>query len=394
MTLWITLIVAATVAVGWALFSGAQFGADLSTPTQNNHAQSAQFSDGKFRNTVPLEGSGLGFSKTLETLYEWTVNRAKRKPPQEPPVKKLVSLKVGDGNAHVTWLGHSTLLVEIDNTTILTDPVFSNHASPFTWLPPASFYKTMPITPDQIDHIDVVVISHDHYDHLDHQSIVALKDKVGRFVVPLGVGEHLKLWGVDSTKITELDWWQAAYHNTLTLTATPAQHFSGRRMTGGNQTLWSGWAIRGRNENIFFGGDSGYFDGFKEIGRNLGPFDLTMLECGAYNEAWANVHMMPEQTAKAHRDLNGKALLPIHWGRFDLALHGWDEPIQRLLAATGIDNSVVVTPLIGERFQVASPLPQHQWWKSNEKTTEASPTPDGIQFAVHMSSQLTYSTDE
>ncbi|MBF0589990.1 MAG: MBL fold metallo-hydrolase, partial [Magnetococcales bacterium] len=313
-----------------ALLRSSQFGATTPNLVSTHDLSQVRYRDERFFNThqrVKKHPSGSMWTATRE----WFFPSIRREPTQPPPVNKLDTLRVGDGQTHVTWMGHSSLLIEVDGQTILIDPNFSRHASPFSWLPPKSFFPEMPVTPEQIDHLHAVVISHDHYDHLDHDTIIQLAGRVDRFIVPLGVGAHLRHWGIDPTKITELAWWASTDLNGVTLTATPAHHFSGRRLTGGNRTLWAGWAIAGRSERLFFSGDSGYFPGFKEIGKRLGPFDLTMLECGAYNDAWADIHMMPEETAQAHLDLGGKTLLPIHWARFDLALHHWTEPVQRLL---------------------------------------------------------------
>ncbi|MEG3641291.1 MBL fold metallo-hydrolase [Magnetococcus sp. PR-3] len=332
----------------------------MSEHTHTN--RTSRYEDGQFMNTIPTP-QGLEKGHFWSTLYQWIFTRPGRPPTQPIPVHKLSTLKVDDGRSHITWMGHSTLLLEMDGQTVLMDPVFSNHASPFAWLPPKSFFPELPITLDTVEHINIVVISHDHYDHLDMQSIKKLGPKVDHFVVPLGVGAHLQRWGVPEQKIIERDWWQETTLGPLTLTATPARHFSGRSLTGGNQTLWASWAIRGQSENIFFSGDSGYFPGFKEIGDRLGPFDLTMLECGAYNPGWPNVHMFPEQTAQAHQDLRGEALLPIHWGRFNLSLHTWNEPIERLKKAASLKDLQIITPMIGQRFTLTEAYPTTSWWK-------------------------------
>jgi len=369
---WAALATVSLGTIGCSLLSTSQYGAPVPETPEDRVAASPNFRDSRFVNTVETGKSSLDFATTMRLLAQWFGEVQARAPQSELPVERLSEVAVSDGGAHVTWMGHSTLLIEVDGVTVLADPVFSDHASPYPWMPPKSYFPEMPITPEQIDSVDVVLISHDHYDHLDEKSIVALKDKARHFVVPLGVGAHLRHWGVEAARITELDWWQDTTIDGVRLTATPTRHFSGRRMGSGNDTLWAGWVITGASANVFFGGDSGYLPGFKEIGERLGPFNLTLLECGAYNEHWANVHMMPEQTAQAHRDLRGRALLPIHWGRFDLALHDWDEPIQRLLAA-GPDLTIV-QPRIGQRFALADPLPKQAWWRLEPATQTAAAT--------------------
>lgn len=269
----------------------------------------------------------------------------------------------------VIWLGHSTLLARIGGQTVLFDPVFSKRASPFQWIGPKRFDTEPPLNLDMLPPIDAVVISHDHYDHLDYHSIKALQDKASHFFVPLGLGSHLKRWGIPTTDITELDWWQEATRHGVTFACTPTQHFSGRTLTDRAATLWGSWVVVGSEHRVFFSGDGGYNTHFKQIGEKYGPFDLTLLECGQYDPLWANVHMTPEQTVQAHLDLRGKLMIPIHWGAFVLALHTWTEPVARAVAAAKKARSIVVTPRLGERISIPHPtLPKdpslNPWWQS------------------------------
>ena len=287
-----------------------------------------------------------------------------------PAVRPALDEKPADPNMRVTWFGHSTCLIQIDGQTLLTDPMFGDRASPFSFVGPKKFATEIDFQPQDIpEKIDVVLISHDHYDHLDKPTIQALKEKVDTFYVPLGVAAHLVSWGVPEERIVELDWWEEISHGPLTLVATPSQHFSGRGFTNRNTSLWASWVVIGSKERFFFSGDSGYFEGFKQIGDTYGPFDLTMLESGAYNEAWADIHMMPEETVQAHKDLRGNILLPIHWAKFNLALHPWQEPIQRLLNNAGDLSVEVVTPRIGESFYPEKEWPQFHWWDESETDT-------------------------
>jgi L-ascorbate metabolism protein UlaG (beta-lactamase superfamily) len=215
---------------------------------------------------------------------------------------------------------------------------------------------------DDLPPIDVVLISHDHYDHLDLPTVRTLvAHGPAPFVVPLGVGAHLRAWGVPAERVVELDWGGQARVRELTLTCTEARHFSGRGLAR-NTTLWSSWVITGPQHGVFFGGDTGYTPAFAEIGARFGPFNVTLLPIGAYSEQWPDIHMTPEEAVRAHGDLGGGLLVPVHWATFNLAFHGWAEPVRRLYAAAGSDTRVAV-PRPGERFMVSEP-PEHDWWSA------------------------------
>jgi L-ascorbate metabolism protein UlaG (beta-lactamase superfamily) len=277
------------------------------------------------------------------------------------------------GDLRITWLGHSTLLVEIGGKRFLTDPMWGKRASPLSFIGPARFHDPA-LGIDELPPLDAVVLSHDHYDHLDEGSIKKLRDIVPLFVAPLGLGAHLAEWGVPESKIVEMDWWEEFQLEDVRLVCTPARHFSGRFLRDQNATLWAGWAFLGEKERAFFSGDSGLFPGFAEIGNRLGPFDVTMLDTGAYNMAWPDVHMGPEQATQAHQMLRGKVLLPVHWGTFDLSIHGWTAPVERLLAAADQAGILVVTPRPGERVVPSDPDPVNRWWpKQLYRTAEEFP---------------------
>ena len=223
-------------------------------------------------------------------------------------------------------------MLDINGKRLLFDPVFGKYASPFKGYV-KRFENSIHINGDDFEKlgkIDAIVISHDHFDHLDSNTIKKLKNQVSRFIVPLGVTEHLVRWDIDKNKIDELDWWEEIAFDNIKLVCTPSQHFSGRNPFRQNSSLWCSWTLLGEVGNIFFSGDSGYFKGFKKIGEKYGPFDLAMLECGQYNELWREIHMMPEDTAKAGLDLKAKLILPIHNSAFSLSIHSWDEPLERL----------------------------------------------------------------
>ncbi len=288
------------------------------------YEQSPQFAGGKFRNVAPRHA--LGALKTLEVMWRFATGKPDDSVPRQPvPVYAVMRSDLLAAPDLSLWrLGHSTLLFKINGQFWLTDPVFSERASPFQFLGPKRFHAP-PITIDELPPITGVILSHDHYDHLDYAAIQKLAPKVEHFITPLGVGDRLIGWGVPAAKVQQFDWWQGTTIGGLQLVATPAQHFSGRGLSDGNSTLWASWVlIAGQGADpirIFFSGDTGYFDGFKAIGERFGPFDLTLIETGAYNADWPDIHMHPEESLQAHLDVKGRRLFPIHNGTFDLSLH-------------------------------------------------------------------------
>ena len=244
--------------------------------------------------------------------------------------------------------------------------MLGNAYGPVTFMPKSKrFGNSMPVSVKDLPEIDAVLITHDHYDHLDYRTIKQLKGKVEHYFVPLGVASHLISWGVDEKIITELDWWEEVKYKDLTLVSTPAQHFSGRGLMDKFSTLWMSWVIKGKKHNIYFSGDSGYFDGFKQIGKKYGPFDLTMIECGQYSEIWPNLHLFPEYTVQAHLDLRGKVLLPLHWGTLLLSpSHDWDEPLERLFKKAEELDIQLTTPMIGQTILLDSEYSNSKWWRN------------------------------
>jgi L-ascorbate metabolism protein UlaG (beta-lactamase superfamily) len=257
------------------------------------------------------------------------------------------------------------MLFKLDGEFYLTDPVFSERASPVQWAGPARF-RAPPLGIDELPPIKAVILSHDHYDHLDHAAIQALAGKTAHFLAPLGVGDRLVQWGVDPAKVRQFDWWQGTTLDGVRFVATPAQHFSGRTLADGNSTLWASWVIVHDDLRLFFSGDTGYFSGFREIGAKYGPFDVALLETGAYDRQWPDVHMQPEQTLQAFVDLRGKWLVPVHNGTFDLAMHRWQEPYERIGALAQARGVAIATPEMGEPLDLAQPQPGRAWWRDVE----------------------------
>lgn len=273
-------------------------------------------------------------------------------------VQELLAAKPGSLKA--SWLGHSSLLINIDGFIIVTDPLFERKVSP---IGPTRFDGDFPVDIDDIPRVDVVLISHNHYDHLNKFSVRQLNDRTNVFIVPMRVGQALAKWGVPAEKIVELEWWAETHPRSgLTIAATPSQHFSGRGLFDRNTTLWASWVIKTDNHKLFFSGDSGYFEGFREIGEKYGPFDVAYMECGAYNKRWPDVHMFPEQTVQAFLDLNARILQPIHWATFNLSLHAWYEPIERLQEEARRKDVTVSAPMIGQVVDYKDGLESIQWW--------------------------------
>jgi L-ascorbate metabolism protein UlaG (beta-lactamase superfamily) len=216
-----------------------------------------------------------------------------------------------------------------------------------------------------------VILSHDHYDHLDRETVLALAQSTALFLTPLGVGDRLIEWGIDASKVRQFDWWQGTEVDGMQFTATPAQHFSGRSLFDGNSTLWASWVIVDHDLRVFFSGDTGYFDGFQTIGERLGPFDLTLVETGAYDAQWPYVHMQPEETVQAHIDLRGRRLVPIHNGTFDLAMHRWQEPFERVTGLALARGVALSTPRMGERLDLGAPHRGELWWRRTVETVAA-----------------------
>jgi L-ascorbate metabolism protein UlaG (beta-lactamase superfamily) len=323
--------------------------------------QSSHYQKGAFQNEEPtavmLEGH---FLKTLSQFLHKPKNTV---PPRPLPSVKTDLKNLADEQLTVVWFGHSSYLMQYQGFTILVDPLLQSHASPVVL-----FGKPFPGTDiyhvDDLPEIDLLIITHDHYDHLAYHVIKQLQLKVKSICTSLGVGGVLESWGVPAEKITELDWDEGYQANqNLHITAQTARHFSGRTLRR-NQTVWSAFVLQWFDKKIFIGGDSGYGKHFAKTGDQFGPFDLAFLECGQYGENWPQIHMQPEETAAAAIDLKVKVLMPVHWAKFTLALHPWDEPIKRLLASPQANRFEIATPKIGEPFYLGGNLPQQRWWEN------------------------------
>lgn len=342
------------------------FGAKIKGARKERVHASSRYVEGQFRNTKPVT-AGIP-SNPLPLLGEYFFSSEQRVPPAPLPLfdpRPFWSARPDTG-LRATWISHSTVLLEMDGVRVLTDPVFGDRASPVSFAGPKRFFAP-PVAIDQLPRLDVVLVSHDHYDHLCVTSVMALAATGALFVTSLGVGAHLEAFGVPHDQIVELDWWEEHVlpGGRLSLTATPAQHFSGRSVHDRNATSWASWVLRSDKHRVFFSGDTGYTEEFAEIGRRMGPFDLVMLETGAFHPQWGHIHLGPEKALAVHGLLGGGALLPVHWATFNLALHAWDEPGETLLqlAASRADTRLVL-PKPGEPIEPSRVADAIAWWRA------------------------------
>ena len=325
--------------------------------------QSPNYRDGALQNlsVTLMQPEGVSFFKVLKAfLFEKHPNKAPDKP--LPFITPDLDSAPKSNAPEIIWFGHSSYLIKVDGLRILVDPVFSQTPSPFSFIGSKAFVGTNVVKATDFKNIDLLVVTHDHYDHLDYNSILTIAPQAKAIVTSLGVGEHLEKWGIEREKINELYWNESiTLYDKLGLTAVPARHFTGRKFKR-NQTLWSAFVLKMPNYKLFLGGDSGYDTHFAQIGEAHGPFDLALLECGQYNAYWPYIHMFPEETVQAAIDLKAKVLMPVHWGKFSLAMHPWNEPIKRVVQAASVKQFPLVTPKLGETVIVNEYLPTENWW--------------------------------
>ncbi|WAX76748.1 MBL fold metallo-hydrolase [Streptomyces sp. KMM 9044] len=383
----------------------AAFGADPAGERMARIRRSPHYRDGVFQNPGgPARSRPPGSSRDLAKTYFDKETRSRRAPHHPLPVHAgtLADLaRPPASGLRLTWMGHSSVLVEIDGRRVLFDPVWGERCSPFPFAGPKRLHP-VPLSLAALGPVDVVAISHDHYDHLDLPTIKALAGTDTLFAVPLGVGAHLEHWGVSADRLRELDWHEATEVGGITLTATPARHFCGRGLRNTQHTLWASWVVAGGEHRVYHSGDTGYFDGFKDIGAAHGPFDATMIQIGAYSDfwpkgqpdpvpgpgSWPEIHMNPAEGLQAHLDLQqgrpGGVLLPIHWGTFNLAPHPWAEPGEWTMAAADAVGQPAAFPVPGLPFEPAGELPAEPWWRGVGHVPDHKwPLPDPVTDSSH-----------
>jgi len=347
----------------WSSDWGATFGGKIEGERLARIQSSPNFVDGKAQNAVE---TSVGSGDVVEFVVEYFRGAKERKPPQPVPMVEMdpsVLYSIRDQGIRFIWLGHSTVYLEVDGTRVLIDPVWSDRASPFKIAGPRRSHR-VPIALADLPPIDIVVVSHDHYDHLDPGVVRELTPQGVRFAVPLGVGADLEAWGVATDQIIELDWWERASVGPLELVATPARHFSGWQVTDRDSTLWASWTLVGPTSRVFYSGDSGWQDDFEKIGNDYGPFDLTIMKCGAYGDGWPDIHINGVQAVEANQLLKGSRMLPVHWLTFDLALHPWEEPVVQAVDTGAKLGVEVITPQLGELIDLQDLVTTTRWWES------------------------------
>jgi len=363
----IIMLFIATVII-W-MYTSPQFGAGPSEEQIATYAKTDHHDGEAFFNFERAD-MNMDISRIWEVIKEFSnpVDNIAPKVDIAPEKLNPILVNAEPEKTKITWFGHSAFMLEMDGKVILLDPMFGQVASPHPWMGTGRYNKTFPLEMDELPKIDVVIFSHDHYDHLDYGSVEKLKEKVDHWLVPWGLDNHLVSWGVDPTKITALDWWQESVQNDIEFVFTPSRHFSGRGISDRMVTLWGSWVIKGATDKIYFSGDGGYGSHFKEIGEKYGPFDIGLMECGQYNEKWADIHMMPEESVQASIDVQAKVMMPVHWGAFTLSVHSWIEPVQRSSKEAERLGVTMTTPKIGEQIILNESYPNSPWWMDHLKT--------------------------
>ena len=352
------ILILLVVVVGWSLSSRIP-------PDMIEYFESlAYYQEGAFFNEERQAPYEFGWQAIEDQFF----GEEQREPPSPVPVVEIDPARFAatpSQSLRVNWLGHSSTLVEFDGYRVLIDPVFSERASPYQFLGPRRFHPP-PVALANVKNVDVVVVSHNHYDHFDEVTIRHLAAQGAHIFVPLGVSERLKGWEIPAEQIHSLEWWQEIAVGDLRVVATPARHYSGRGLFDYKETHWASWSLIGPEHRVFYSGDSVYSKLFSQIGERLGPFDLTVIKVGSYgpDQSWLDIHMVPEDSVRVHRDVRGKQMLPVHWATFNLGYHDWDEPIKRTLDAAASNGVQLVVPKLGATVDIYGEEMIDPWWES------------------------------
>lgn len=356
------IVILIIVGAAMLFMNGPAFGSLPSEEDLKKIQRSRNFRDGQFQNisSTPALTEGVGF---FSVLNEFLFGKSKQNiPPAALPSRKTDLLHLDRNKNILVWFGHSSYFMQVDGKRILVDPVFCGNASPLRFTT-KSFKGSDVYQVSDLPDIDYLFITHDHWDHLDYKTILQLRTRVHKIITGLGVAANLVMWGFDRNDIEEMDWnGKLNPEEGFSITAVTARHFSGRGLQR-NKSLWSSFILTTANKRIFIGGDSGYDTHFAEIGKQFGPFDLAILEDGQYNKNWKYIHMMPEETVQAAIDLEAKKLLPVHWAKFSLSLHAWDEPIIRIRKEAALKNVYLLHPMIGEFVDLDASQVFTTWWE-------------------------------
>jgi L-ascorbate metabolism protein UlaG (beta-lactamase superfamily) len=356
------VIIVLLVAIVAMFMQQARFGSRPSGVRQEYIKLSPNFKAGSFQNLSPTPSftDGATFTSVLKEFLFGKYERTK--PAGVLPSQKADLKRTAPEEDMLVWFGHSSYLMQVDGKRILVDPVMSGNASPLSFTT-KSFPGSDVYTPDDLPDIDYLFLSHDHWDHLDYKTVKKLRPRVGTVICPLGTGAHLERWGFDKAKIVEKDWYdEAVLDDGFTVSFTPSRHFSGRGFKR-NSALWTSFVLKTPTMKLFLGGDSGYDVHFSDVGKAYGPFDLAILECGQYSKSWKHIHMMPEEVVQAAKELGAAKLLPVHWGKFKLSNHTWDDPIIRVTAAAKAQGMPVITPMIGQVVPLKTLVHTKAWWE-------------------------------
>lgn len=340
-----------------------QFGAKPTSADLQQYARSSQW-NGRFFENIERTQVDVNLRTLPKILYKQFFQKAQRAPAGKLPIAPfdIRTFMQPVPSAKTAWYGHSAVLLRLRGLSVLIDPMFSANAAPISPFPVKRFSDHTLDIIGSFPEIDLLLLSHDHYDHLDYASIRRLKAKTRHFFVALGIGRHLRRWGVEADKITEFNWWETHSYGDIQVTFTPTRHFSGRGLKDKAHSLWGGWALRSADENIWFSGDSGYGLHFKEIGSRLGPFDLAFMECGQYNPQWRQIHMFPEESVCAAKETGTRKVIPVHWAGFTLAQHAWTEPVERFIAEADRQQVDYCLPELGEIIDLHSDK-KVKWWQ-------------------------------